>query len=192
MKCRTEAVFLGTKIEQMIKEATFGAGCFWCIEACYKDLKGVSSVVPGYAGGHTENPGYKDVCSGTTGHAEVARVVYDDTIVSFDELLEMFWFVHDPTQLNRQGNDIGTQYRSVIFYHDEEQRQKAEIYKQRLTEEHVWEQPIVTEIVPISNYTEAEDYHHNYFELNPGNAYCQAVVRPKVEKFKKVFAARLR
>jgi len=176
----------------MIKEATLGAGCFWCIEACYKELKGVVSVTSGYAGGHVDQPTYKEVCNGTTGHAEVARVVYDDALISFDELVEVFWFVHDPTQLNRQGNDVGTQYRSVIFYHDEEQRELSEKYKQRLTEEKVWDRPIVTEISALTNYFPAEDYHANYFELNPGNAYCQAVVRPKVEKFKKVFAERLK
>ena len=176
----------------MIKEATFGAGCFWCVEACYKELKGVLAVYPGYAGGHVNQPSYKQVCEGTTGHAEVARVEYDDEIVTYDELLEVFWFVHDPTQLNRQGNDIGTQYRSVVFYHDEEQRSKAENYKARLTEEQVWSSPIVTEIQPISNFFKAEDYHHNYFELNPGNPYCQSVVRPKVEKFKKVFSEKLK
>ena len=176
----------------MIKEATLGAGCFWCIEACYKELKGVVSVTSGYAGGHVDQPTYKEVCNGTTGHAEVARVVYDDALISFDELVEVFWFVHDPTQLNRQGNDVGTQYRSVIFYHDEEQRELSVKYKQRLTEEKVWDRPIVTEISALTNYFPAEDYHANYFELNPGNAYCQAVVRPKVEKFKKVFAERLK
>ena len=176
----------------MTKEATFGAGCFWCIEACYKDLAGVIDVMPGYAGGHTDHPTYKDICTGTTGHAEVARVVYDPAVVSFEELLEVFWFVHDPTQLNRQGNDIGTQYRSVVFYHDEEQRQLSEAYKARLTAEQVWDRPIVTEIVPLTNFYPAEDYHKDYFELNPGNAYCQAVVRPKVEKFRKVFGQRLK
>jgi peptide-methionine (S)-S-oxide reductase len=176
----------------MIKEATFGAGCFWCIEACYKEMKGVISVFPGYAGGAVDNPTYKMVCEGTTGHAEVARVTYDDVLVSFDELLEVFWFVHDPTQLNRQGNDVGTQYRSVIFYHDEEQRLLAENYKQRLTDEKAWEKPIVTQLVPLTNYFEAEDYHHNYLALNPENPYCQAVVRPKYEKFKKAFAARIK
>jgi peptide-methionine (S)-S-oxide reductase len=176
----------------MIKEATLGAGCFWCIEACYKDLKGVVSVTSGYAGGHVDKPTYKQICDGNTGHAEVARVVYDDSIISFDELLEVFWFVHDPTQLNRQGNDIGTQYRSVVFYHDAEQKEKALAYKAKLTAEHVWENPIVTEISPISNYFPAEDYHQNYLELNPGNAYCQAIVRPKYEKFKKIFADRLK
>lgn len=176
----------------MIKEATLGAGCFWCIEACYKEMKGVKEVFPGYAGGHIDNPTYEQVCDGNTGHAEVARVVYDDTEISFEQILEVFWFVHDPTQLNRQGNDIGTQYRSVVFYHDEEQKKIAEHYKSKLTAEKVWDKPIVTEIVPLSNYFQAENYHHNYFELNPGNMYCQSVVRPKVEKFKKVFSAKLK
>lgn len=176
----------------MIQEATLGAGCFWCIEACYKELNGVVSVTSGYSGGHVDQPTYKEVCNGTTGHAEVARVVYDDAVISFDELLEVFWFVHDPTQLNRQGNDIGTQYRSVVFYHDEAQKATAEAYKARLTQEHVWDRPIVTEISPLTNYYPAEDYHNNYFELNPGNAYCQAIVRPKVEKFRKIFAQRLK
>lgn len=176
----------------MIKEATFGAGCFWCVEACFMDLAGVISVTSGYTGGHTENPTYKEVCEGTTGHAEVARIVFDDEIITFDELLELFWFVHDPTQLNRQGNDIGTQYRSVVFYHDEIQKELTEKYKKKLTDEHVWENPIVTEISPIGEFYPAEDYHMNYFALNPGNPYCQSVVRPKVEKFKKVFADRLK
>lgn len=176
----------------MKREATFGAGCFWCIEACFKDFKGVMEVYPGYAGGHKANPTYEEVCNGTTGHAEVARVVYDDELVSFDDLLEVFWFVHDPTQLNRQGNDIGTQYRSVLFYHDEHQKDRAEFFKQKLSSDGVWDKPLVTEIVPISNFYAAEDYHKNYFELHPENMYCQSVVRPKVEKFKKVFADKLK
>jgi len=176
----------------MIKEATFGAGCFWCIEAVYKEMKGVIKVSPGYSGGQVLNPTYEQVCNGTTGHAEVARITYDDEVISFEELLEVFWFVHDPTQLNRQGNDIGTQYRSVIFFHDEEQQQIAQHYKERLENEHVWDKPIVTEISPLSNYYEAENYHHNYLENHPENMYCQSVVRPKVEKFKKVFASKLK
>lgn len=171
-----------------MEEATFGAGCFWCIEACFLDIKGIQSVKSGYAGGHVMNPTYKQVCEGTTGHAEVARIVFDPSVISYDELLEMFWFVHDPTQLNRQGNDIGTQYRSVIFYHTNEQKEKALFYKKKLEESKVWNQPIVTEITEINNYFEAEQYHHNYFELNPQNPYCQSIVRPKVEKFKKVFS----
>lgn len=174
-----------------MKTATLGAGCFWCIEACFKDLDGVISVKPGYAGGTAETADYKTVCSGTTDHAEVAQIEFDPEKISFDEILEMFWFVHDPTQLNRQGNDIGRQYRSAVFYHDDEQKNKSEAYKQRLTDENVWDNPIVTEIVPLETFYPAEDYHHNYFELNPENQYCQFVVRPKVEKFKKVFAARL-
>lgn len=172
-------------------EATLGAGCFWCIEACFKDLEGVISVLPGYAGGTSETANYKDVCTGKTGHAEVAHVTFDADQLSFDEILEMFWFVHDPTQLNRQGNDIGPQYRSSIFFHDNEQKSKAEAYKQRLTDQQVWDKPIVTEIVPLDTFFVAEDYHKNYFELNPQNQYCQFVVRPKVEKFKEVFATRL-
>jgi peptide-methionine (S)-S-oxide reductase len=176
----------------MIQEATFGAGCFWCIEACFKDFEGVIEVYPGYAGGLTENPSYESICSGTTGHAEVARVIFDDSKVSFDELLEVFWFVHDPTQLNRQGNDIGTQYRSVVFYHSEYQKERVLFYIEKLSLEKVWQQRIVTEVVPLSNFYRAENYHHNYFELNPQNSYCQFVVRPKVEKFKKVFASKLK
>ena len=171
--------------------ATFGAGCFWCIEACSQDLKGVISVVPGYAGGHTDKPTYKEICTGQTGHAEVAQVVFDPSVISYEELLEAFWFVHDPTQLNRQGNDIGTQYRSVIFYHNEAQKTAALKYLQKLEAENVWDKPIVTQIVEINNYFEAEDYHHNYYENNPGNPYCQSVVRPKVEKFRKVFAEKM-
>lgn len=178
--------------KENMKEITLGAGCFWCIEACFLDIKGIISVVPGYAGGKVKNPTYEQVCTGSTGHAEVARIVYDETIISFDEILEMFWFVHDPTQLNRQGNDIGTQYRSVVFYHSEEQKEIAEKYKARLTEEKVWDKPIVTEIVAINNYYEAEKYHHNYLEQNPENAYCRAIVRPKVDKFKKVFESKIK
>lgn len=171
--------------------ATFGAGCFWCIEACFKDFKGVISVVPGYAGGHKKDPTYKDICTGQTGHAEVAQVVFDPSVVSYDELLEVFWFVHDPTQLNRQGNDVGTQYRSVIFYHDPAQKVAALKYLEKLEKEKVWDAPIATQIVEINNYYEAEAYHHNYFKENPGNPYCQGVVRPKVEKFRKVFADKI-
>lgn len=176
----------------MQKEATFGAGCFWCIEACFQELKGVLDVKPGYSGGHIKNPAYKEVCSGRTGHAEVARVIYDESIISFEELLEVFWFVHNPTTLNRQGNDIGDQYRSVIFYHDDSQKEVAESYKQKLTEENVWEDPIVTLIEPINNFYPAEDYHKNYFNNNSDEPYCRAVVRPKVDKFKSVFSQKLK
>ncbi|MFN5909784.1 MAG: peptide-methionine (S)-S-oxide reductase MsrA, partial [Bacteroidota bacterium] len=155
------------------------------------DMKGVLEVYPGYSGGHKTDPTYEEVCRGTTGHAEVARVVYDDEIISYDELLEVFWFVHDPTQLNRQGNDIGSQYRSVIFCHDQLQKERAEQYKNKLGEEKVWSAPILTMIEPLENFDKAEQYQHNYFELNPQNMYCQSVVRPKVEKFRKVFAEKL-
>lgn len=168
-------------------EATFGAGCFWCIEACFMDLKGVTEVYPGYAGGKTINPSYEQVCTGKTGHAEVARVVFDEKVISYDKLLELFWFVHDPTQFNRQGNDIGTQYRSVIFYHNDYQKERALLSRELLKMEKVWDKPIVTLIEPINNFYKAEEYHHNYFNQNPQNLYCQSVVRPKVEKFKKVF-----
>lgn len=184
-----QALFLKKKT---MTEITLGAGCFWCIEACYKTLNGVEHVESGYAGGQVENPTYKQICEGNTGHAEVARVVFDENTISLDEILEVFWFVHDPTQLNRQGNDVGTQYRSVIFYHNEDQKQKAEAYKQRLTEAGVWDKPIVTQIEPLTNYYVAEAYHQDYLELNPGNAYCQAIVRPKYEKFKQVFANKLK
>ncbi len=175
-----------------LKEATFGAGCFWCVEACFADLEGVVSVTPGYSGGERKNPTYEQVCSGGTGHAEIARIVYDETKITFDELLEAFWYVHDPTTLNRQGNDIGTQYRSVIFYHDENQKDLATQYKEKLDKEGVWRDPIITEISPLKNYYPAEAYHNDYYAKNPENAYCQAVVRPKVEKFRKVFAKKLK
>ena len=173
------------------KEATFGAGCFWCVEACFSDLKGVLSVQSGYSGGHIKNPAYKEVCAGRTGHVEVARVVYDEDLITFDELLEVFWFVHDPTTLNRQGNDIGEQYRSVIFYHDTQQKERAELFKQKLEEQKVWNKSIVTAIEPLTNFYPAEDYHDNYFQNNPEVPYCAAVVRPKVEKFRKAFAQKL-
>ncbi|MFM7661164.1 MAG: peptide-methionine (S)-S-oxide reductase MsrA [Bacteroidota bacterium] len=176
----------------MIKEATFGAGCFWCIEACYSQLNGVLDVYPGYAGGHKINPSYQEVCSGSTGHAEVAQVVFDDDKITYDELVEIFWFVHDPTQLNRQGNDIGTQYRSVIFYHSEYQKERALFFISKLSSEKVWENPIVTEVTEINNFYRAEKYHHNYLALNPQNQYCQVVVKPKVDKFKKAFEGKLK
>lgn len=175
-----------------IKEATFGAGCFWCVEACFKDLEGVVNVMPGYSGGNIRNPSYKEVCLGATGHAEVARVEYNDELVSFEDLLEVFWFVHNPTTLNRQGNDIGTQYRSVIFYHDDQQKVLSEDYKKKLNDSGAWEDPIVTEISQLINFYAAENYHYNYFENNPDQPYCSSVVRPKVEKFRKAFESKLK
>ena len=169
--------------------ATFANGCFWCTEAIFEELKGVQSAISGYAGGQTENPTYKEVCSGETGHAECIQVVFDPAVISFDELLEVFWKTHDPTTLNRQGNDIGTQYRSAIFYHTEEQKNKSIVYKKALDQSGAWTNPIVTEIVPFTIFYPAENYHQQYFEIN-GNAnpYCQFVIQPKLEKFRKVFA----
>ena len=172
--------------------ATFGTGCFWCTEACFKELNGVIEVLPGYAGGKIQNPSYEQICTGQTGHAEVIRIVYDEKIISFDELLRVFWYVHDPTQLNRQGNDIGTQYRSVIFYHTDEQKELSLVYKSKLDDNKVWNAKIVTEISAINNFSFAESYHQDYFNKNPQNMYCQSVVRPKVEKFKSVFSAHLK
>jgi peptide-methionine (S)-S-oxide reductase len=175
-----------------LQTATLGSGCFWCTEAVYLKLKGVKSVRSGYSGGHKDNPTYKEVCTGTTGHAEVVQVTYDPTEVSFGELLEVFWKIHDPTQLNRQGNDVGTQYRSAIFYHNEEQRAEAEKQKAQLEAAGLWPDPIVTEITAFINYYPAEDYHTNYFALHGHEPYCAMVVAPKVEKFKKAFAERLK
>ncbi|MFN8143105.1 MAG: peptide-methionine (S)-S-oxide reductase MsrA [Bacteroidia bacterium] len=171
--------------------ATFGGGCFWCTEAQFQLLDGVLSVQSGFSGGSVKNPSYKEVCTGLTGHAEVIQVTYDSTKLSYDELLEAFWASHDPTQLNRQGNDVGTQYRSVIFYHDEHQRELAELYKKKLNESGAYNKPVVTEISPFTVFYKAEDYHQNYFNQNGDQPYCQFVVAPKVEKFKKVFKERI-
>ncbi|MBN2611698.1 MAG: peptide-methionine (S)-S-oxide reductase MsrA [Bacteroidales bacterium] len=172
--------------------ATFGGGCFWCVEAIFQRLEGVEEVLPGYAGGHAENPTYQQVCTGNTGHAEVARIVFNPGKISFTQLLEVFWQTHDPTTLNRQGNDIGTQYRSVVFYHNEEQKKVAEEMKELLTKEDIWEKPIVTEISPLVNFYVAEDYHHNYYNQNPSQHYCAYVITPKIEKFKKLFLDKLK
>ncbi len=171
--------------------ATFGAGCFWCVEACFSELKGVKQVLSGYMGGSTKNPTYKEVCTGNTGHAEVAQIIFDPQQISYEELLEVFWFVHDPTTLNRQGNDVGTQYRSAVFYHSEQQRELAEFYKKKLQESGAYANPIVTEITAASTFYVAEDYHQGYFKDNPNQPYCSAVVRPKVDKFRKAFAEKL-
>lgn len=175
-----------------IDTATFGAGCFWCVEAVFQRLNGVISVKSGYSGGTVKNPSYKEVCNGTTGHAEVAEIVYDKTKISFDELLEVFWKTHDPTTLNSQGNDFGTQYRSAVFYHNEDQKVLAEKYKKELNEEHAYPNPIVTEIVPFSVFYSAEDYHQNYYNQNGSQSYCKYVIQPKVEKLEKVFKNKLK
>lgn len=172
--------------------ATFGSGCFWCTEAIFERVKGVQKVVSGYSGGVTENPTYEEVCTGRTGHAECTQIYYDPSVITYDELLEIFWKTHDPTTLNRQGNDVGTQYRSVIFYHNQEQKQKAEFYKEKLEEEKVWDKPIVTEIVEFKKFYPAEDYHQNYYDNNPNQGYCAFVITPKVEKFEKIFKEKIK
>lgn len=174
------------------QQATFGSGCFWCTEAVFLAVKGVSKVESGYSGGTVKNPSYRDVCTGETGHAEVTRITFDPAVVSYSDLLEIFWNTHDPTTLNRQGADEGTQYRSVVFYHDENQKKTAEAYKVQLEASKVFSNRIVTEISPLTNYYPAEDYHQNYYALNPNAGYCQVVIRPKVEKFRKQFAKKLK
>jgi len=174
-----------------IDTATFGAGCFWCVEAQFQLLNGVLKVESGFMGGHVKNPAYREVCNGTTGHAEVCQIAYDKTKISYEELLAAFWQSHDPTQLNRQGNDIGTQYRSVIFYHDDNQKQLAEKYKAELNNSGAWDKPIVTEISMASVFYKADDYHQNYFNQNGDQPYCSFIIQPKVEKFKKVFKDKL-
>jgi peptide-methionine (S)-S-oxide reductase len=172
--------------------ATFGEGCFWCSEAVYQRLRGVKSVVSGYSGGKVDKPTYDQVCSGHTGHAEVIQVTYDPSQISFDDLLKVFWQTHDPTTLNQQGHDIGTQYRSAIFYHNEEQHRIAEQYKKQLDKSGTFKSPIVTEITPFKNFFSAEGYHQNYFNSNPSERYCEFVIRPKVEKFNKEFKTLLK
>ncbi len=172
--------------------ATFGSGCFWCTEAIFLNVEGVQKVESGYEGGHAKKPTYEEVCSGRTGHAEVIQLTFDPAKVSYDQLLEIFWKTHDPTTLNQQGADIGTQYRSVIFYHNEDQRRKAEYYKERLEQEHAFDKPIVTEITPAAKFYKAEDYHQNYFNLNGNAPYCTYVIQPKLEKFKKAFHGMLK
>ena len=178
--------------ETRLEKATFGSGCFWCTEAIFERLNGVVKVESGYSGGKVEDPTYEEVCSGTTGHAEVTQITYDPTKISYDELLEVFWKTHDPTTLNRQGNDVGTQYRSVIFYHNEEQKTLAEKYKIELNKSGAWENPIVTEISPFTKFYSAEGYHQDYYENNPNQGYCAFVIAPKVEKFEKVFKDKLK
>ncbi|HSM54938.1 MAG TPA: peptide-methionine (S)-S-oxide reductase MsrA [Candidatus Sulfomarinibacteraceae bacterium] len=168
--------------------ATLGGGCFWCLEAVYVEVQGVRKVVSGYAGGHVPNPTYRQVCTGTTGHAEVVQITYDPLQVTYRELLEIFFTIHDPTTLNRQGADVGPQYRSAIFYHDEAQRKEAEAIIEELEAEQVFADPIVTEVAPLDTFYEAEDYHQDYYANNPQQAYCQVVIRPKLAKFRKTFA----
>jgi peptide-methionine (S)-S-oxide reductase len=172
--------------------ATFGSGCFWCTEAVFEQLRGVQKVVSGYSGGTVKNPTYEQVCMGATGHAEVVQITFDPAEISFEDLLDVFWKAHDPTTLNRQGHDVGTQYRSVIFYHDETQRQLAEERRDQLDRAGVFDRPIVTEIAPFQEFYPAEDYHQEYFRLNGRQPYCTTVIRPKVEKVQKLFQGRLK
>jgi peptide-methionine (S)-S-oxide reductase len=176
----------------MTELATLGGGCFWCLEAVFEQLRGVEKVVSGYAGGYIPNPTYRQVCSGETDHAEVVQVAFDPTILPYRDLLDVFFAIHDPTTLNRQGADVGTQYRSVIFYHSPEQKRLAEERIGELNAEGIWDKPIVTEVVPLAAFYPAEEYHQEYFRRNPAQGYCMAVVSPKVAKFRKQFAARLK
>lgn len=179
-------------MEKNLETATLGGGCFWCSEAVFDDLQGVLEVESGYAGGHAENPTYQEVCTGSTGHAEVIQVKFDPAEISFKEILQVFFATHDPTTLNRQGNDIGTQYRSAIFYHSEEQRQIAEEVIKEISDEEIFDDEIVTEVTEFTNYYPAENYHQEYFANNPNQPYCAAVVSPKVSKFRQKFAHRLK
>lgn len=171
-----------------IEEATFGAGCFWCVEAVFEEVKGVKSAVAGYAGGELTNPSYRQVASGQTGHAEVARITFDPSVISYKQLLEVFWHTHNPTTKNRQGADVGPQYRSAIFYHNDKQKKIAEKSLKKTDESDLWEDSIVTEIEPLTNYSKADNYHQNYYENNPNAGYCQVVIAPKLKKFRKEFS----
>jgi peptide-methionine (S)-S-oxide reductase len=175
-----------------MEHALFGAGCFWCVEAVFQNLKGVEKVVSGYAGGRNKNPTYKEVCSGMTGHAEVIDITFDPAVISYTELLEIFWKTHDPTTLNRQGADVGTQYRSVIYYYNDEQKQLAEAYKQKLNDGHAFPNPVVTEITAAPEFYVAENYHQNYFNMHGHEPYCQFVAKPKVDKVKALFGEKLK
>ena len=178
----------GAKIFQ---QATFGGGCFWCTEAVFQRLNGVESAVSGYAGGDTHNPSYEQVCSGSTGHAEVIQITFDPTVISYTELLDVFFRTHDPTTLNRQGNDVGTQYRSVIFYHNDEQQFLADQFKENLNNSGKFPGPVVSEIIPITEFHPAEDYHQDYYRQNAGQPYCNAIIRPKLEKLENSFSEKL-
>jgi peptide-methionine (S)-S-oxide reductase len=172
--------------------ATFAAGCFWCTEAKFQQLKGVKKVISGFTGGHVANPTYPLVCTGTTGHAEACNIIYDPSQISYDELIEAFFVAHDPTQLNRQGNDVGTQYRSAIFYHNAVQKEKALYYINKLNEKKVYKNKIVTEVTPYTVFYKAEDYHQNYYNLNSSQPYCKYVIQPELDKFKEVFKDKLK
>lgn len=185
--------FGGTMLEgSNLEMATLGGGCFWCLEAVYDQLRGVTDVVSGYSGGHVHEPTYERVCAGTTGHAEVVQLKFDPSVIAFEDILRVFFTIHDPTTLNRQGADVGTQYRSAIFYHTEEQKKVAEQLIGSLNAEELWDAPIVTEVAPYDRFYPAEDYHQEYFARNPHQGYCQFVIAPKVAKFRKKYLSRLR
>ncbi len=185
-------LFTMTIKAQDMEKATLGAGCFWCVEAVFQQLKGVADVQSGYSGGSTDNPTYKEVCTGQTGHAEVIQITYDPQIISFEDILEVFWSVHDPTTLNRQGADVGTQYRSAIFYHSEKQKELAEAYIKQLNELKTFEKPIITEVTKFEVFYPAENYHDDYYNKNGDQPYCRMVIRPKVRKFQKLFKDKLK
>ena len=189
---KTSTIQTSMKSDTNYEEATFGAGCFWCVEAIFQSLEGVVKVESGYSGGHVDNPSYEAVCAGTTGHAEVIRIQFDPSVITYADLLEVLWETHDPTTLNRQGADSGTQYRSAIFYHTEEQKIIALASKQAAEESKLWNAPIVTEVSPLINYYSAENYHQNYYNDNTNQGYCRAVISPKMDKFKKRFRDKLK
>jgi len=176
------SILHGEKSMKEMQKATFGAGCFWCVEAVFERLDGVIDVVPGYSGGHKKNPTYREICTGTTGHAEVAQITFDPKIITFNDLLNMFWKSHDPTTKNRQGNDVGTQYRSAIFYHDNKQKSIAEDSKNMVDNSNIFLNPIVTEINKLDKFWTAEDYHNNYYNNNMNQPYCRVVIKPKLDK----------
>ncbi|MEC9026302.1 MAG: peptide-methionine (S)-S-oxide reductase MsrA [Candidatus Neomarinimicrobiota bacterium] len=176
------SILYGEKSMKEMQKATFGAGCFWCVEAVFERLEGVVDVIPGYSGGHKNNPTYKEICTGMTGHAEVAQITFDPKVITFDDLLNMFWKSHDPTTRNRQGNDIGTQYRSAIFYHNNEQKTIAEKSKNKVDNSNIFSNPIVTEITKLEKFWVAEDYHNNYYNNNMNQPYCKFIIKPKLDK----------
>ncbi|MCC8408002.1 peptide-methionine (S)-S-oxide reductase MsrA [Mucilaginibacter sp. UR6-1] len=186
------AINTQAKPKPTTEKATFGMGCFWCTEAIFQQLKGVKKVESGYSGGTVPNPSYEDVCTGETGHAEVIQVTYDPAVISYKDLLEVFWKMHDATTLNRQGADVGTQYRSVIFYSNADQKALAEKYKKELNDQNAFGKPVVTQIAPLKNFYKAEDYHQNYYKLNGSKPYCRIVIKPKMDKLEKIFKAKLK
>lgn len=193
LESNTGSIYNNHEIQNKKMEiATFGAGCFWCVEAIFQDLKGVESVISGYSGGHIKNPGYKEVCTGNTGHAEVCQIKFDPEVIPYEELLDVFWSTHDPTTLNRQGGDVGTQYRSVIFYHGDDQRKFAEEAIAEIKRSGRYKDPVVTEISPFKEFFKAEDYHQDYFIQNSGQPYCTFIIDPKVKKFKKQFEGKIK